>query len=184
MVELGVPWWTYRAIDEVEDWLAARSTPARVYEYGSGASTVWLAHRAGEIHSVEHDSGFGELVSRMVSKLPNAQLRVVPAVPASSPAVGSQKEGHANLDFSDYVSSIDAVAGTFDLVIVDGRAREACLRAALPRLGPEGLVVFDNSRRRRYRDAIAAAPVSESVFAGLTPTLPYPDQTSLLRPLG
>jgi hypothetical protein len=40
--------------------------------------------------------------------------------------------------------------------------------------------VFDNTRRRRYRDAIAAAGVHERVLRGLTPTLPYADQTSLI----
>ena len=35
--------------------------------------------------------------------------------------------------------------------------------------------------RRRYRTAIASAPVTEQAYRGLTPTLPYPDQTSLLR---
>lgn len=43
------------------------------------------------------------------------------------------------------------------------------------------MIVFDNSRRRRYRRAIEATPVDERRYFGLTPTLPYPDQTSLLR---
>src|SRR5437763_723392 len=43
LAELDVPWWTYRAIDAVEAWLAARPGPARIFEYGSGASTLWLA---------------------------------------------------------------------------------------------------------------------------------------------
>jgi predicted O-methyltransferase YrrM len=72
--------------------------------------------------------------------------------------------------------------GSFDLVVVDGRARQSCLTHALPRLRGDGLVVFDNSARRRYRPAIAAAPVAETRLRGLTPTLPYPEQTSLLRP--
>ena len=41
--------------------------------------------------------------------------------------------------------------------------------------------MFDNTLRRRYRRAIAAAPVDEQRYWGLTPTLPYPDQTSILR---
>ena len=43
IAELGVPWWTYRAIDVVDAWLSARPHPIRVFEYGSGASTLWLA---------------------------------------------------------------------------------------------------------------------------------------------
>ena len=44
-----------------------------------------------------------------------------------------------------------------------------------------GSIVFDNTLRRRYRTAIAVAPVIEQAYRGLTPTLPYPDQTSVLR---
>ena len=78
---------------------------------------------------------------------------------------------------------IDIVGGTFSLIVVDGRARQACLSAALPHLADGGIIVFDNTMRRRYRRAIAAAPVSERAFRGLTPTLPYPDQTSILTRL-
>lgn len=37
MARLDVPWWTYDAIEAVDQWLAARERPIRVYEYGSGA---------------------------------------------------------------------------------------------------------------------------------------------------
>jgi hypothetical protein len=181
MVELDVPWWTYRAIDEVERWLESRPRPARVFEYGSGASTVWLARRAESVTSVEHHEGFADLMREILAPVDNATLLVRPAIPSPRPAVPSAKEGYAGQDFAAYVAAIDETEGLFDLVVVDGRARERCLEHALPRLAPEGLVVFDNSRRRRYRAAIAAAPVVEHRLAGLTPTLPYPDQTSLLR---
>ena len=41
-------------------------------------------------------------------------------------------------------------------------------------------LVFDNSRRRRYREAIERSGLQEQVLTGLTPTLPYSEQTSLL----
>ena len=182
MVELDVPWWTYRAIDEVELWLTARPRPARVFEYGSGASTVWLARRSAEVHSVEHDTGFAAVMGGLLAEVPNASLRVCPPTPATRPAVPSAKEGYAGQDFASYVAAIDEEDGEFDLVVIDGRAREACLERALPRLAEGGIVVFDNTRRRRYRRAIESAPVVELRLPGLTPTLPYPDQTSLVHP--
>ena len=56
---LDVPWWTYDAIDAVETWLAGQGDPSsvRAFEWGSGASTLWLARRVGEVHSVEHHRG-------------------------------------------------------------------------------------------------------------------------------
>jgi uncharacterized membrane protein YbhN (UPF0104 family) len=181
MAELDVPWWTYHAIDVVEGWLAAQQRPIRAFEYGSGASTVWLARRVEELHSVEHDARFAEQLHPMLKRYLHVTLHLVEPVPSTSPAVPSAKAGYSGLEFGDYVATIEQVPGTFDLVVIDGRAREACLAAALPRLAPGGLIVYDNTRRARYRRAIATAAVTEQRFRGLTPALPYPDQTSMLR---
>lgn len=180
IAELGVPWWTYRAIDVVDAWLTAHPHPIRIFEYGSGASTVWLADRADEVISVEHHRSFSELIGPELRKHGNVKFQLVEARTSSSPAVPSGKEGNAGLDFADYVATIESAGGMFDLVVVDGRAREACLAAAIGHLAPGGIVVFDNSWRRRYRAPIEASGLTERRFPGLTPTLPYPDQTSVL----
>ncbi len=132
------------------------------------------------MRSVEHHAGFGRLIQEQLTTWPNATLDIVEPDPSDLPAIGSAKEGHGKLDFTRYVRHIDSVGGTFSLIVVDGRARQACLTAALPHLADGGIIVFDNTMRRRYRKAIAAAPVAERTFRGLTPTLPYPDQTSIL----
>jgi hypothetical protein len=179
---LDVPWWTYRAIEAVEAWLVARParSPVRAFEWGSGASTLWLARRVDEVHSVEHHRGFGEMIRTHLGDHRGATLDIVEPIASSAPRIGSAKEGHGELDFEAYVRHIDEVGGTFSLIVVDGRARQACLERALDHLDQDGLIVFDNTLRRRYRRAIAVAPVAERRFFGLTPTLPYPDQTSLL----
>lgn len=179
IAELDVPWWTYRSIDVVEAWLEARPGPTRVFEYGSGASTLWLARRADSVHSVEHHAGFADLM-RTALTAPHATIRTVEPVESAHPRVPSGKEGHGGLDFHDYVHAIEDVPGPFDLVVVDGRAREACLEIALEHLADDGIVVFDNSWRRRYRPTIARLSGRERRLPGLTPTLPYPDQTSII----
>jgi hypothetical protein len=182
LAALDVPWWTYDAIDAVTSWFADRhGSPVRVFEYGSGASTLWLARRASEVHSVEHDRGFGEMMATELGQFDHVTLRVIEPEVSERPVVASAKEGHQGLDFAEYVAAINSVQGDFDLVVIDGRAREACLSAARSRLALGGIVVFDNSRRRRYRDAIRASGMLERRFAGLTPTLPYPEQTSILQ---
>ena len=186
IAELDVPWWTYGAIDAVDEWLTRRDRPVRAFEWGSGASTMWLADRVDAIDSVEHHRGFGEMIRSELDRgswrAAHVKLHIVEPVPSDSPEIGSHKEGTGRLDFAAYVRHIDGVGGEFDLIVIDGRAREACLTAALGHLAPDGVIVFDNTLRRRYRRAIEAAGVSESVHRGLTPTLPYPDQTSVLRP--
>ncbi len=180
LANLDVPWWTYGAIDAVEAWMADRSRPPRVFEYGSGASTVWLARRAGEVHSVEHHRGFADHLRPRLEGMGQVTLQVVEPDRVSEPVVRSDKEGCQGLDFADYVASIHSVGGEFDLIVIDGRARATCLLAARTHLAADGLVVFDNSWRRRYRTAISESGLNEWAIRGLVPTLPYPDQTSLL----
>ena len=115
----------------------------------------------------------------------NAVVRVVEPVPATGGAgqVLSEKPGFEGLDFARYVAAVDDADGSFDLVVVDGRARNACFHRAVSRLAPGGVLVFDNVDRERYRDAIAASPVPVEVewTRGLTPALPYPTRTALVR---
>ncbi|WP_141013857.1 class I SAM-dependent methyltransferase [Nocardioides sambongensis] len=181
LADLDVPWWTFDSAELVAAHLADRPG-ARVFEWGSGASTLWLAARAGSVHAVEHHAGWA---LRLAPQLPgNVHLEVVEPTSARRPTVPSAKPGHAGLDFADYVRAIDEVDGEFDVVVIDGRAREACLERALARVAPDGIVVFDNVDRRRYRDAIEAVSdrVSTTMTRGLTPALPYPTRTALLHP--
>jgi hypothetical protein len=180
LARLDVPWWTYGAIDVVDAWLGARSRPVRVFEFGSGASTIWLATRADEVISVEHHRGFAEQLQPSLDAYDHVTLRIVEPRKSEHPVVPSHKEGCAGLDFADYVSTLDQSEGEFDLIVIDGRAREACLDAGRSRLAADGMIVFDNSRRRRYRDAIRRSGLQELTIRGLVPTLPYPEQTSLL----
>lgn len=183
IAELDVPWWTYKAIDAVQRFIDSRDGDIRAFEWGSGASTIWLARRVTRVDSVEHHAGFGETMQARLTEFPNASLEVLPAMPSEHPVVPSLKEGQRGMDFADYVARIDAVAGDhgrFDLIVIDGRAREACLAAALRRLAEGGVIVFDNSWRIRYRRAIRSHPVRERVYRGATPTTPYPEQTSVI----
>ena len=181
LASLDLPWWTYRAIDEVERFLASRPG-ARVFEYGSGASTVWLARRADRVESVEHDLRFAAEVRDLVDGLDNVVLHEVPATTTEAQAVvRSGRHGQTDLDFGAYVRAIDRVGGRFDLVVIDGRARVACLHHALDHLAEDGLVVFDDVRRRRYRTVMELDDVEIRVLTGAKPCLPYRDATALLR---
>lgn len=182
LTRLDLPWWTYPAIAEVDAALAAKGGKARVFEYGSGASTVWLGRRASSVHSVEHSKDFVEFLGAALAEVPNVDLHHVAAAQRGPDArIPSERQGHAGLDFADYVSSIDKVGGFFDVIVIDGRARAACLRQAIPHLAPDGLVVFDNSNRSRYREAILTSGLTATRYRGWVPSLPYQSETTILR---
>ena len=181
LIRLDVPWWTYDAIGKVEAFLQARPN-ARVFEWGSGASTVWLAKRAGSVVSIDHDAPWVEFSAPRLAEQGNAQVELVPADarPDPDPQFLSGKPGYAGQTFRAYVDAIERHEGLFDLIVIDGRTRATCLEKAVGRLAQGGLIVFDNSHRSRYRKAIAASGLHAEVTRGLVPSLPLPDQTTLL----
>lgn len=181
LARLDVPWWTFRAADEVGEFLAGREH-TRVLEWGSGASTLWLSRRASEVTAIEHDPSWGAGVAAMVPS--HVRVLVEEPVWSDSPAVPSAKPGFAGLDFAAYVEAVRELEGEFDLIVIDGRARGACLVEALPRLASGGLIVFDNVDRERYRTALERVPGLDVLMTrGLTPCLPYPTRTALVRRL-
>lgn len=179
MRRVGVPWWTFRAVDLVESHLASRPG-ASVLEWGSGVSTLWLAERAQTVRSVEHDAGWAH---EMEPHLPgHVTLVLAPPAASRTPVVTSQRRGYDGFDFAQYVASGPVAGENYDLVVIDGRAREACLQLAMAALAPGGLVVFDNVDRARYRRVVAALGNQVDVVwtRGATPSLPYPTRTALI----
>jgi hypothetical protein len=96
--------------------------------------------------------------------------------------VRSQRAGWEGYDFTAYVHALTEVSGPFDLIVIDGRARSACLSLAPAHLAAGGLVLFDDTHRARYRPAIEACPWPRRVFRGLAPSIPWPGETTVLGP--
>ncbi|MFC5380249.1 class I SAM-dependent methyltransferase [Aquipuribacter nitratireducens] len=189
LVALDLPWWTYEAVDAVDDFLRTREAP-RAFEYGSGASTVWLARRCDAVDAVEHQAGWAERVRQLLAEAPGLRCTPVlhvpeiPAVPSGRTArTPSRAPSGTGLDFDGYVRTVDAVEGTVDLLCVDGRAREAALLHALDRVADDGLVLLDDAQRERYHAPVASA-VERGWYArrtrGATPCQPLPRETVLL----
>ncbi|HEX2813230.1 MAG TPA: class I SAM-dependent methyltransferase [Sphingopyxis sp.] len=162
MIALGLPWWNVAATREAETFLHAR-TGARVFEYGAGASTVWLSQHAGEVISVEHHEEWHRRLRPAIQPFAHASL------------------WHRALEGTAYIDAIMEAGGLFDLIVIDGRRRTECLTRAITRLKPDGMILFDDSGRRRYRRAIEQCGLSEHRHFGRSYCVPYPDFTSLLR---
>jgi hypothetical protein len=120
-----LPWYTYPAIEFLKQF---DFSDKRVFEYGSGNSTLFWSRRAREVVSVEDEEGWFE------------QLR--PGLPANCTLVHEP-------DLHRYVDVINQHGSGFDIIVIDGPGRGftrmKCARAALPHLAPGGLVILDNS---------------------------------------
>jgi predicted O-methyltransferase YrrM len=177
LTRLDVPWWSFPAIRAVEQWLARRNGEVRAFEYGSGASTVWLARRCRSVVSIEHDASFLRSVAPLITR-DNVELRLVEPEPSKSPRTPSGRKGHEHQDFTSYVDAIGS--DRYDLIVIDGRARDACLARATQQLADGGLIVFDNTERRRYADALARIQRPMKRYRGWAPALPYRSETTLI----
>ncbi|MBS0289301.1 MAG: class I SAM-dependent methyltransferase [Proteobacteria bacterium] len=177
MVFLDTPWWTYEAIQALQMHIHQLGYKPVIFEYGSGASTIWLAKRAAKVISVEHDMGW---YHQLKDKIPQqVELLLKEAENGPSTSYGSHKA--PNLNFKSYVQAIKETNQIFDVIIIDGRSREACLKACLPYLKQDGIIIFDNSNRKRYQQALLTSGLVIERFYGCVPGSPFKSETALLK---
>jgi len=105
----------------------------KVFEWGSGGSTIWFARQCKEVISVEHIGHWFRTVLRWLANdnLENTKLVFAPKKPYHIYA-------DVILKYPDKY---------FDLIFVDGErsARIRCIENALPKLKPGGVLLLDNS---------------------------------------
>jgi predicted O-methyltransferase YrrM len=145
-----LPWYTYAAIA----FLATRvRKDLEVFEFGSGNSTLWWADRVASVTSVEHLAEWAAIVR---PDLPdNAQVQIVPL----------EADG-------DYARAALTSGRLFDVIVIHGRDRINCARHSLSALKPGGVMIWDNTERRRYRsgyEALTEAGFRRLNFRGLAP---------------
>src|SRR4029077_202632 len=104
-----------------------------------------------------------------------------PVRATAAPRAPSGRDGYEDCDFSAYVDSIIEGVARYDLIVIDGRARAACLRRAAACLATDGLLVFDNSDRRRYQAALREVGGHSTRYRGWAPALPYRSETTLIE---
>lgn len=152
------PWISFAAIELIGNVL---TKDMAVFEFGGGGSTLFFTRRVAHVVTVEHDAAWFPIIERAVreSGCSNWKGLLRPAEEGADPsacvadpdAYLSDDDGYRGKNFRSYASAIDAWAdGHFDLVLVDGRARPSCLKHALSKVRPGGLLVLDNSDRPYY----------------------------------
>jgi len=147
LAHLDLPWWTFGAIDHVDAILQRRGSDMVAFEYGSGASTLWLSRRCRAVYSVEHDVEWAERTRALCAMHDNVEILAVPPVPLpnASARCRSGRSGWREHSFDGYVESIRRFPFSFDLIVIDGRCRSECLEEARDKLTDGGVIVFDNA---------------------------------------
>ncbi|MGZ5133821.1 MAG: hypothetical protein ACXWCG_01670 [Flavitalea sp.] len=154
-----LPWICFSAIDQLEGIV---KPGMRVFEYGSGGSTLFWSARVSHLVSIEHDKEWGE---KMRSEIKNNQIQNVDYF-LIEPSNDSNfiKKNFVNptdyissdpfyigKNFANYVKKIDEYPdNSFDIILIDGRARPSCVLHSLPKLKANGFLIVDNTERRYY----------------------------------
>jgi hypothetical protein len=177
------PWLTFDAISFLKKWLQQHPQPY-VFEYGSGGSTLFWLRYGCKCISIEHDKQWFETVTERINRLAVKQIdyRLIEPVRlenVSAPLDPSNPQAYATGDpnwqdysFRNYVSQIDSYPdGSFDLILVDGRARPSCIVHSIPKVKPGGILIIDNADRDYYFAQIRPllAPFKQHCFYGVGP---------------
>lgn len=114
---------------------------AKVFEYGSGISTIWYARRVQSLIAIEHHEEWNHKITDWLkkNKLINVELKYIPP---------------ENDLFQEYTRSILRYDDNyFDVVAVDGRNRVECVQQAANKVKIGGYLILDDSHRARYQPA-------------------------------
>jgi hypothetical protein len=143
-LELELPWWSLSAIRELEKHL---NNNHRVFEWGSGGSSVFLARRCRELTTIEHEPGWFDLVEKTMTALEiqGSQLFLREI----------NLENEKAFLTSPYASALQS---SHDVIVIDGEdhfgpesswsARESCFKLAEQWVCKDGgLIIVDDSWR-------------------------------------
>lgn len=127
-----IPWFTYPFIDFLKVRL---NKNMKVFEFGSGNSTIWFAKRVSSIVSVEHNEKWYNKIRE--------------AIPQNAKIIFNNPTNE-----NEYHKIIKTMTDKFDLIIVDAIDRVNCLRVSKDHLSENGVIILDNSNRPEYYDGI------------------------------
>ncbi len=151
------PWITFDAIQYLEETVGPSH---RVFEFGGGGSTLFFLKHCQAVVTVEHDAEWFRLLKQWVEDtqlgnwvgcLVEPERGDLMASPSASNPDHYSSGGVEGVNFIKYASLIDSYPDEyFDLILVDGRSRPACIKHAVPKLKKGGLLALDNADRSYY----------------------------------
>ena len=177
-LHLRIPYTNLKLINFLKDY-SKDKTKLSIFEYGSGSSTLFFEDYFDEVFSVEHDKEWFEIISKSIKK---ANVYFVPPKKTPNPIYGSKRLGFKNLDFFNYVNFIDSLENKFDVIFIDGRVRQECLKLAKHYIKSGGIIILDDSNRSRYKKIFLKESLNKETvhFGGLGTFIPSIHKSSLI----
>lgn len=183
------PWLTFDAINYLKQKI--QSLPnACIFEYGSGGSTLFWQRLGASIVSIEHDPAWFSVVRRYLCETPAIDYRLIaPQFDSERPADFADPQNYRSGDkafkgysFYTYVSQIDDFPDDyFDIVVIDGRARPACIMHSVHKVKRNGILVLDNAEIAYYTEKTSHLlnHFAKTAFYGALPLVPWYSETAI-----
>jgi hypothetical protein len=156
------PWFCFDAIEYLRGFIDRERVQAktlRVFEYGSGGSTLFWQASGLECVSIEHDpQWFSSVHDRLDPSsvdhrliLPEPRETNADPDPSDPRAYASGDAKSRGYSFRRYVEAIDEFPDShFDIVAIDGRARPSCIMHGAKKVRAGGLLILDNAEHEYY----------------------------------
>jgi predicted O-methyltransferase YrrM len=119
----------------------------RVFEWGSGGSTVWFAQRCHSVMTVETDRTWISILEERARSLGLTNIKLFHI---------------ANVNDPYYARVIKLQPQKFDLIFIDGKERRRCAEAAIEKIAKGGIILFDNSDVKAHKEDIE--PLEETLW--------------------
>jgi len=162
------PWLTERAIRYLDGII---EPGMNVLEYGCGGSTLFFLDRGCHVTSVEHNRKWVQAVEQTLDKEQIKQWE---------PLVVEKKDDNIDKLEQAYRQMPLTPEASYDVILIDGLAREQCL-SAVRKTEFSGWLIYDNSDR--FADTDKLRSLSKSTFkqfAGPTCySMPFTETTIL-----
>ena len=164
-ISAGIPWMNLEVIDWLRSYL---KKDMKLFEWGAGGSTIFYASLVEKVISIEYDKGYFEYVEKHLNEKENVELILAP--PQEKGSLRSFYPKYVGSYFDHYVQTIDQYPDRyFDVIVVDGRQRNACFKSALTKLKNDGIIVFDNFDREIYKKSQYYPDLAYIIFENLMP---------------
>lgn len=191
-----LPWMNYEAISHLKKILHKEML---VFEYGSGYSTIFFALRTKKIVSIEHNHNWYLNVKSIFNKnkIENIEYKLIEPELLDEQSVKNRDftdfnlfftsdEEYKNYKFEAYVKEIDNYPDKFfDLIVIDGRARPACIKHSLAKVKSDGIILIDNTEREYYLKSLIETGLLSGweikTYTAHIPAAPEYYKTSFLR---
>jgi ubiquinone/menaquinone biosynthesis C-methylase UbiE/predicted O-methyltransferase YrrM len=138
----------------IESCLHLHQTPVYALEWGGGYSTLHFPSHlpfGSTWDSVEHDAQWANKIKAFIDG-GSVKNTVIHLVENNNPfPVGSDGDYDS---FKNYILFPTSLNKTFDLIIVDGRARKECLQIGWMLLKGSGVMILHDAQRVEYQSGI------------------------------